>query len=85
MRNVPSTQGALTLRLCNKSSYLGMTVYSTCLYEAKWEKRYMFQRPNGFDIKNTSDYMVPKRIYLMKSVSIELWHNPLCLQPGKSQ
>lgn len=45
MRNVPATQGALTLRLCNKSSHLGMIVYN--IYsrkEAEWEERYMFQR-----------------------------------------
>ena len=39
----------------------------------------MFQRPNGFDIKNSSDCMMPQRMPLMRSVSIELWHNPLQL------
>lgn len=53
--------------------------------EAKWAKRSVFQRPNGFDIKNTSYYMVPQRMPLMNSVSIELWHNPLFLQLSKSQ
>lgn len=31
---------------------------------------------NGFDIKNTSDYMVPQRIPLMKTLSIELRNKP---------
>ena len=45
----------------------------------------MFQRHNGFDMKNTSDYMVLQKMPLLKSVSLELWHNPLFLQLGKSQ
>lgn len=63
-----------------------MTAYNIYLRkEAKWEKRSMFQRHIGFDMKNTSDYMVLQKMPLMKSVFLELWHNPLFLQLGKSQ
>lgn len=63
MRNVAATQEALNFSLCCESSCLGMTAGSMNLRkESKWEKRSMFQRRNGLDIKNASDYMVTQRM-----------------------